>query len=351
MANLTQTKRLIPLCEKTGVTLFLWGDSGVGKTEGIEQYCKENDTILHTIRAGQMEAGDFLGMPTITNNVTVYCRPNWLPEEDGKKHVFFMDEINRARIDVIQALFQFVEQKKIHQYTAPKNSIIVCAGNPGSEYDVSELDPAFMKRCLHIKVTPTAEEWINWMSQNYPVKPVINTIRQYQNLLDSPAADISWNLTQSRRGWTNVAKFIQANPETDLIFEITSGLIGHEAALTFMQTLNAKEKPIPAKDVLKDFERVKEIVEKYSNPESSRSDLLNITTEDLINLSKFKKSEGLNKSEKQNLVEFLMTIPADLTANFVNKAFKYEWFRKLVLVNSERFKERQSKMYNELKQG
>lgn len=85
-----------------------------------------------------------------------FSPPEWLPEKG--KGILFLDEINRARIDVLQAVFQLVRDREIggirkngDPYRLPDGWSIVSAMNPDTEneqYFVSPIDDSLYDRFL-----------------------------------------------------------------------------------------------------------------------------------------------------------------------------------------------------------
>ena len=93
----------------------------------------------------------------------MYARPEWFPDESQPKGILFLDELNRAPVDVRQAVFQLVKEKTMHTHKLPEGWFIVSAINPDNTgYQVETLDKAMLRRFCQIKVTKDADIWLSW---------------------------------------------------------------------------------------------------------------------------------------------------------------------------------------------
>ena len=81
-------KRKTPLC--------IWGKHGIGKTQLVEDFAKENNYQFVYIAPAQFEEmGDLIGMPSIIDGQTVFVAPEWVPKADGPG-ILLIDDANRA---------------------------------------------------------------------------------------------------------------------------------------------------------------------------------------------------------------------------------------------------------------
>ena len=85
--------------------------------------------------------------------------PYWFPT-DGKPIVLFLDELNRARPELLQVIQDLVLNKKIVGRSLPEGSIIVSAVNEGDSYTLTVLDPALISRFNIYTFVPEVTDWI-----------------------------------------------------------------------------------------------------------------------------------------------------------------------------------------------
>ena len=80
---------------------------------------------------GQMsDPGDLIGLPYKNEKTgnTEFMPPYWFPT-DGKPIVLFLDELNRARPEVLQTIMDLALNKKLAGKQLPEGSRIISAVN------------------------------------------------------------------------------------------------------------------------------------------------------------------------------------------------------------------------------
>ena len=333
--NINGIKKALPYLFKHRITPMLVGQHGVGKSSGILQLAQEQGIGFIDLRLGQMEVGDLLGLPEIVsdkngNKVTVFARPKWFPTEGSG--IIFLDEINRSKRDVIQAVFQLVLDRKLHDYTLPEGWSVVAAANPSTDdYQTLDLsDKAFNDRFCHIKVTSSYQDFIDYGSNKSFNKTVLNFISNHPGMLRGKTQDFTLNMVEpSDRSWEMVSRLSNDKemPE-DILNELVTGIVGTEAAVAFMAWKKTAEKPIDGMAVLKDYKKVKEQVLAQADSKNYRPDLLNDTKVQIMDyITKKKEQEKeLTKKEYDNLVAFMLDLPNDLFTAFCKETFKVPKF-------------------------
>jgi len=157
------------LQESDLMTLFFQGEAGIGKTQLIKDYCKENNLELVIMNLSAIDASDLTGIPYIENGIQKYSRPEFL---NVKKGLIFFDEINRVNDhDVKSALLSLLQDKKINGHALHREAMIVTAGNTSSEdYDVNEFDSAMQGkkgRLMTVKFERTFTEFFKYLESKH----------------------------------------------------------------------------------------------------------------------------------------------------------------------------------------
>ena len=83
--------------------VMLVGKHGIGKSEILRAYYESKGMKVIAFFLGQMsDPGDLIGLPNKDekSGKTVFMPPYWFPT-DGKPIVLFLDELNRARPEVL----------------------------------------------------------------------------------------------------------------------------------------------------------------------------------------------------------------------------------------------------------
>lgn len=338
-------KESIPYLFKANIAALVVGHHGVGKSQAVKQFAEEGGHRFVDLRLGTQDVGDLLGLPDFgvdkTGNkvTTTFMTPKWLKEliewadkNPSKYGIIFLDEFNRARRDVLQAVFQLVLDRKMHTISLPSNVYVIAAQNPNTEdYIVTDVsDKALMDRFCHIKLTPSVQEWLEHAKRvNFSVE-VTNFIKEQPELLQSKLEEFTLEeVKPSRRSWDAVSRLISAETPLPILQELCYGLVGHEATVAFMSSLKNKDKPITATNIIKEFSSFEDRIKKYSDNETGgRLDLIKYTCDDLIDTLKSRKKK-LTKDEEKNILGFVKIIPRDLCFNVLHELYIVENCREM----------------------
>lgn len=124
----------------TCMNLMFVGDTGIGKTQVIEKYCKDRNIFLKTLILSQLEASETLGIPVkstrifqgIEYQVLSTAVPQWVFElAEHKDAILFLDEFLCAQPSVMNAFLNFLTQKVVEGINL-KHVRIVAATNVGN---------------------------------------------------------------------------------------------------------------------------------------------------------------------------------------------------------------------------
>jgi MoxR-like ATPase len=198
---------------------------------------------------GQMsDPGDLIGLmhKDEATGRSVFLPPYWWPV-DGRPVVLFLDELNRARPEILQSVHELALNKTLAGKRLPDGSIVVSAVNQGDEYQLTDLDPALVSRFNLYEFAPTAEDWLLWAAENGVDPRVTAFIQQNHQYLDGDekagdedllAAHAGLVKTPDRRAWVKVSDFVKPLDRLDdLHIKIIAGMVGTGAALTFKRSL------------------------------------------------------------------------------------------------------------------
>ena len=128
--------------------IMLVGNHGIGKSEILTEYYKSKNMPVIALFLGQMsDPGDLIGIPNKNEKTgkTDFMPPDWFPT-DGKPIVLFLDELNRARPEILQTIMDLALNRKLAGRMLPKGSRIISAVTQGEQYQLTDLDPALVSR-------------------------------------------------------------------------------------------------------------------------------------------------------------------------------------------------------------
>lgn len=309
-------KFLINSNKETGlnsIPLF-WGNTGIGKTEVTKQVLKEMGYKMTYVTVGNMEdVGDLTGMPMIAENgEMLYAKPDWFPKES--KTVIFLDEINRCKPQIKQALVTFLNQKRILNNVLPEDCHFVAAANPPTDdFEVSNItDKAFLNRFLHFEYNPESSEWVNYTAQQNGDLAFIQFVSENSKYLETKVKDfkISDFVIPTRRNLTAYSIILKSSPPPDIKKEIGYSLIGRVMTEQFIAQENDYRKTLLGSAILKDFKKEHEVVIKSLH---NNTDILNKIIEDVV--SNIKKAWV--DTYYGNLLKFISFLPKDLIVKFL----------------------------------
>ena len=321
--NIEQVKRFLPKAFEIKLSVILHGLHGVGKSNVVKQIADEQKIGFIDVRLSQMESGDLLGMPDLQDGTTKFITPAWLPRDKKSKGILFMDELNRARPDVLQAVFQLVLDRRIGEYVLPEGWHVVSAVNPNTEnYHVTNIfDKALIDRFCHINLKPTKVEFIQYAQQLSDInQDFINFLQANDNLIEDEKAELpSIERTPSRRSNIAAARLLNTGLDTDLVSEGVGGLIGLTNVMAFTTWLKENEmKPFTAKEIFGDFSKIEERLAKYSDITSGRHDILSASCENAYNEinTNFKK---IKPKQVDSFFKVLEKLPKDMSVSLLKR--------------------------------
>ena len=245
--------------------LMLVGKHGIGKSKIIENHFMHQKKKVVTLFLGQMsDPGDIIGLPYLNEKTkkTDFRPPYWFPD-DKTPVVLFLDELNRARPEILQTIMDLTLNKTLAGKKLPEGSQIISAINEGEEYQLTDLDPALLSRFNIYYFSPTVSEWLLWASENKIDARIINFIEQHSDCLDSNVdADTGLEKSTDRRSWHRVSELIENIDEFNKTLEKTlAGIVGIPAALKFVNFLK-QSYGINVKNLLTDFDKHKKELSK-----------------------------------------------------------------------------------------
>lgn len=347
--TIQELKKALPHLLKHNIPPFLWGNQGIGKTETIVQYAKEQNLGIVLLNLATQDPGDLIGL-LIKNpdGITVkHARPSWFPT-DGKG-IIFLDEFNRAHTDVHQAMFPFILSGRMHEHQLPEGWRVVAAGNYESDsFNVTSIqgERALMSRFCHVDVKPSLEEWLVY-AENKGLFDVADFIREQQTMLEPSdkshknGFDASFILP-NRRAWVGSVGKLDLDPNfpEELKYEVYSGLVGSAAAAAFITQRNKKDKNLTLNQVLSKYGgKVRDrVMELGASKKDKRFDLLNQPIDELF--AKLDQNPELLATEHflGNLKNFLLDIPRELSMKaFVKMTSIKQFYGRHDLINDPEY--------------
>lgn len=260
--NIQDVKYVLTASQKVKDSVLMIGYHGIGKTDIVKEWAKENDIYLEVLYLSIQEPADLAGIPynRVVNDkqIEYWSTPSWLDNmynasKEGKKCALFLDELSRAQLDVRQTALQLVLDKKIHQHSLPEDTLIIAADNPDNgDYQVEALDPALKDRFLVIDIEIDVKTWLDYANIHNINKIVKSFIVDNPNkLYFKPDEGANDDITATPRSWTKLASYIDIidNIPREVYYPIIRGKIGSALAAQFLNYMNNFKNLISVQDV------------------------------------------------------------------------------------------------------
>lgn len=302
--NTTELKETLSITPATH-NIMLLGKHGIGKSEILTDYFQKQNMKVVTLFLGQMsDPGDIIGLPSkleskdASGNVTSqtdFTPPYWFPV-DGKPIVLFLDELNRARPEILQTVMDLTLNRKLAGKALPEGSRVIAAVNDGNEYQLTDLDPALVSRFNIYEFRPTVEDWLDWAVANKLDERVISFIQNNPSWLDGDGDDTQQRVyrglekSADRRAWKKVSDIMQnVNMIGNIYKRIIGGVVGAAAAAAFIRSAQ-QSAGVGGRELLLTYSKSMQKVEKCQLHE------LAILNESVF---RFLEHEKLEDKEKQ----------------------------------------------------
>ena len=238
--------------------VLIRGRHGVGKSEVVYQIAGGLEMPVVERRASQMTEGDLVGLPSTDGNTTSFNPPDWFKTACDNPVVLFLDEVDRATIEVRQGIFELTDSRKLNGHILHKDTLIFAAvngGEHGDQYQVGEMDPAELDRWTVFDVEPSTEDWLTWAKDK--VDGILwDFINQNRNHLEHTGDFEPNKVYPSRRSWVRLNDcFAQANllvedADTSVMFPLATGFVGFEAAVSFKDFVDNYERQVTIENIL-----------------------------------------------------------------------------------------------------
>ncbi|MCR4735882.1 MAG: AAA family ATPase [Treponema sp.] len=340
------TQELTFILENTPASqnIMLVGKHGIGKSRILEEYFAKKGEKVITLFLGQMsDPGDLIGLPHLDEETgkTDFMLPYWFPT-DGKPVVLFLDELNRARPELLQTVMDLTLNRKLAGKSLPQGSRIISAVNGGNEYQLTDLDPALVSRFNIYDFAPSVKDWLDWAKSQNLDSRVISFIEENPEYLDGSVDFSNDNLERNpdRRSWERVSSIIKIKKEN--LFQelplcekhkfLLSGIVGDQAAAAFFHFIEENKLP-SAKSILcefiVDFEKL-ESIQKLSVPQLCR------LNEALFIFIESEACENLIADNLERWFDFIsQSFPKEVSAHFISLCTAERFPKTLVFITKK----------------
>lgn len=303
------------------ISVLIRGDHGIGKSKLVRQLGVHFTLPVIDKRLSQLSEGDMIGLPKLDDNVTRFCHPDWFVQACKEPVILFLDELNRATGEVMQAGFQIVLDRELNGMKLHPQTRVYAAINSSANYQVNDMDPALLDRFWTVDLEPTVDDWLEWAKTSRKdgggeMHPSLVSFIQMTPTALRPSDKANPGETQpSPRSYERLnavfAKhgFYEADLKADAVtrqnaFLVATGFIGNNVANQFTDYLKNLDRQVNADDILNKWD--KKLAKKIGELGQEK---WNICIEKIVD---FTHKQALTADQAENLGEFAKLLPGEL---------------------------------------
>jgi len=313
--DFTTFLNVVPHILDSRLPVLIRGRHGVGKSEVVYMIAEQRELPVVERRASQMTEGDLLGLPDTADlsdgrKATTWNAPDWLVTACTQPVVLFLDEVDRATMEVRQGLFELTDSRKINGWHLHPETLIVAAvngGEHGAQYQVGEMDPAELDRWTVFDVEPSTEDWLAW-AQNNVDSVLWDFVNQNRNHLEHGDDFEPNKVYPSRRSWKRFndtaapAGVMGEDGDRDLLFNLATAFVGFEAAVALRDFTENYAWQVTIEDLLDNGE-INKTSEWGINDHSAMIEKISAANVLVGDLS---------EAQIQNLADYFVSLPSEV---------------------------------------
>lgn len=250
------------------LTVCLVGETGIGKTPIVHQWCKEKGGFMYPLNFGHMSQEEVsMIMFTEKGDTFDFVPPQWMHDLNTQAEqkgcaVLFLDEWNRGDKAMVNALFTLTDERRVHNFQLHPNVLVVAAMNPSDgSYLVNEAekDHAIRKRlnfvyCVHdLQAFLEHTKAAGW----HPLVPAF--IKAASTYLYDVGARDAGKAFACPSNWEKVSGIMKAAKKAGVdyadgaVCRLVEGQIGSHAAEKFMEFVQDQNTLIQPSEVLNEY--------------------------------------------------------------------------------------------------
>lgn len=313
------------------ISIMIKGGHGIGKSEVVAQIAEQLGLPLVDRRISQLTEGDLLGLPKLddADQTTKWYGADFIVDACRRPVLLFLDEINRGTQEVMQSCFQLALDRCLSGNRLHPDTRVFTAVNTGGNYQVTEMDPAFLDRFWVADLSPTPEDFFEHaetrdVAKGGPVHDdLLRFLKEHPSRLDPSDANPG-TVQPSRRSWVRLDRTYRANGIYDADFKedarakgraysLAVGLVGLEAANDLVDFLSTRESRYTAGHVMDEYPKHRSKIRELGQDKFNA--LIDLIVEDA-------KARLWTPEQGQNLGSFAEDLPAELRVALLTQMTK-----------------------------
>jgi len=250
------------------LTVCLVGETGIGKTPIVHQWCARKGGFMYPLNFGHMSQEEVsMIMFTEKGDSFDFVPPQWMLTLNAQAEakgcaVLFLDEWNRGDKAMVNALFTLTDERRIHSFRLHDNVMVVAAMNPSDGsylVNAAEKDHAVRKRLNFIYATHDLLAFLEHAKQEKWDPTVTSFLKAANTHLYDVGARDAGKAFPCPSNWEKVSGLIKAARKTKrpltspALARLVEGQIGSISAQKFMEFLEDANTLIQPSEILNDY--------------------------------------------------------------------------------------------------
>lgn len=218
---------------------FVWGAPGIGKSSIVREIADDLAIGFIDLRLTLLDPTDLKGIPFLKRNHAIWATPSFLPSEDERGGILFLDELNAAPPSVQAAAYQLILDRRVGEYVLPDNWSIVAAGNRENDRGVTHKMPTpLANRFVHFEMEVSINDWRVWAFKNHVHDSIISFLGLRSDALFIFEAKSGEKSFPTPRSWEYVNTILKSSLNEAYLFDAIKGAIGEKTAAEFIAYKN-----------------------------------------------------------------------------------------------------------------
>lgn len=253
---------------KQKITVCLVGETGIGKTPIVHQWCRNKQGFMYVLNFGHMTQEEVsMIMFNNTGDSFDFVPPQWLLDLNKEAEtkgcaVLFLDEWNRGDKAMVNALFTLTDERRVHNFRLHDNVLVISAMNPSEgSYLVNEAekDHAIRKRLNFIYCTHDLISFLEYTKAAKWHRLVPAFLKAANTYLYDAGARDAGKAFPCPANWEKVSNILSAAESTrtsltdDAVQTLVTGQIGTIAASKFLEFVADQNTLIQPSEIIHDY--------------------------------------------------------------------------------------------------
>ena len=223
--------------KKRRLPTFIWGPPGIGKSAIVYQVAEDLGYEVRTLIASTCDPVDLRGCLKIDEDrkFSSWVPPRFFDVPEGKKVVFFFDELNTATPSVQAAFYRIILEGKLDNIDISQYTRIGAGNRQVDLAAVNRMPTPLVSRFLHMELEPSLDDWKEWAYKAGVKDVVISFLNFRRDLLHQMPKDRDTPFPTPRT-YEFLSDLIDCQGE-DITCEDIGGVVGKGVASEFLAFL------------------------------------------------------------------------------------------------------------------